>query len=126
MLDGSAITSVKVLGVTITSDLKWKDHINISIKKASQRLYIIASLNNLGLPPKTLWIIYNALIQSVLLYAFPSWCNVSNSLFSRLVKIEKKAQRIIGTPPPISLNKAAENSCKNLANAIKKTLNHPL
>ena len=37
----SVSNSVKILGVTISSDLKWNDHISERIKKANKRLYFI-------------------------------------------------------------------------------------
>ena len=38
------IRSVKILGVTLQSNLKWDEHINNIVKKASKRLYFLSQL----------------------------------------------------------------------------------
>ena len=40
----SVSNSVKILGVTISSDLKWNEHISECIKKANKRLYFVVLL----------------------------------------------------------------------------------
>ena len=46
-IDGNTIDvvkSVKILGVTLQSNLKWDEHINNIVKKASKRLYFLSQL----------------------------------------------------------------------------------
>ena len=53
------VTSAKLLGLTISSNLTWNEHISDVIKKASKRLYFLVQLKDqefLGMicPPFTL------------------------------------------------------------------------
>ena len=69
------VQSHKVLGLTIQSNLKWNDHINSIVTKASKRLCIIRILCRNGVPVEYLIEIYFALIRSVLEYCCPVWHN---------------------------------------------------
>ena len=52
----SVSNSVKILGVTISSDLKWNDHISECIRKANKRLYFIVLLKRIFIEMVlTLW-----------------------------------------------------------------------
>ena len=42
------ISSFKLLGVTFNDHLKWNDNVNILVKKASKRLYILRILRKSG------------------------------------------------------------------------------
>ena len=45
--DLSVVENAKILGVTISNDLKWNDHVEQAIKKANSRLYFLMfSLGN--------------------------------------------------------------------------------
>ena len=53
-----AVQSHKILGLTIQSNLKWNEHINSIVTKASKRLYIIRILRRDGVPVEDLIEIY--------------------------------------------------------------------
>jgi hypothetical protein len=44
------VRSVKILGVTLQSNLKWNEHINNIVKKASKRLYFLSQLERAKVP----------------------------------------------------------------------------
>ena len=44
------VRSVKILGVTLQSNLKWNEHINNIVKKASKRLYFLSQLKRAKVP----------------------------------------------------------------------------
>ena len=46
----SIVSSFKILGVTLNDHLKWNDNVNILVKKASKRLYILRILRRCGVP----------------------------------------------------------------------------
>ena len=52
------VQSHKVLGLTIQSNLKWNEHIDSIVTKASKRLYIIRILRRNGVPGEDLIDIY--------------------------------------------------------------------
>ena len=66
-----AVRSAKLLGVIITSDLSWNEHINETVKKASKRLYFLVQLKWAKLPCGDLVIFYATCIRSILFYAAP-------------------------------------------------------
>ena len=65
------VTRAKLLGITLSSDLSWNDHINEVIKKASKRLYFLVQLKRAKVPRKDLGLFYFTCIRSVLDYAVP-------------------------------------------------------
>lgn len=81
VIDGKyldVVTSAKLLGVTITSDLIWNKHINEVIKKAAKRLYFLEC------------------IRSTLDYAIPVFHDsLPKNLTRELELIQKRALAII-------------------------------
>ena len=66
------VRSAKLLGVIITSDLSWNEHINETVKKASKRLYFLVQLKRaLKLPCRDLVLFYATCMRSILVYAVP-------------------------------------------------------
>ena len=90
------VSSHKVLGLILQNDLKWNEHIAISVNKASKRLHILRVLRRGSIPPHDLVIIYYALIRSTLEYYCIVWhCNLPRYLSEEIEKIQKRALRII-------------------------------
>ena len=57
------VKSTRLLGVTLTADLKWHSHIDEITVKASQRLYFIILLNRAGVESENLVNIYTSLVD---------------------------------------------------------------
>jgi hypothetical protein len=90
------VKSAKILGMTLTDDLKWNKHIGIVVLKASKRLYLLKQLRRAGVDKKHLIGFYNACIKSILEYA----CEVFHSslptyLSDDLERVQRRAMRII-------------------------------
>ena len=54
IIDGkelSVVSFAKILGVTLSSDLTWNDHVNESIRKANKRLYFLVLLKRAAMNP---------------------------------------------------------------------------
>ncbi|CAB4001956.1 Hypothetical predicted protein [Paramuricea clavata] len=68
-----AVTTIKLLGVNLTSDLKWSAHIRDISSKASKRLYALRILRRNGVQPSDLRTVYCSFIRPVLEYACPVW-----------------------------------------------------
>ena len=47
----SVVSSAKILGVTLFSDLTWNDHVNEAIRKANKRLYFLVLLEGAEVNP---------------------------------------------------------------------------
>ena len=90
------VHSHKVLGLIIQSNLKWNNHINSVVSKASKRLYILRVLRRSGIPTEDLVTLYYALVRSVLEYCCVVWHHALPSyLAGELERVQKRALRII-------------------------------
>ena len=65
------INESKLLGLTISHDLKWNTHIESVIKKASKRIHFLKELKKAKIPLKDLILFYSTCIRPVLEYASP-------------------------------------------------------
>ena len=71
-VNGRIIERVKkaeILGLVITGDVKWNDHVNKITIKAARRLYLLRQLQKSGLDVNDLKCFYVASIRSILEYA---------------------------------------------------------
>ena len=88
------VKSAKLLGVFITDNLKFGDHVNYVLQRSCQRLYLLKLLRCQGLSLHNLSIVCVALLISRLTYAISAWggfCSASdvgriNSFLKRVVK----------------------------------------
>ena len=90
------MTSAKLLGLTISSNLTWNEHISEVIKKASKRLYFLVLLKRSRVPRHDMSTFYTVCIRSVLTYAAPAFFYaLPKYLKDELVGVEKRAMSII-------------------------------
>ena len=142
-INGNEIERVhhtKLLGVTISDDLKWNNHINEIIKKANTRLFFLTLLKSAGPPKQDLIDTYVSLVRPVLEYACPVWhTSLPQYLHDDIECVQKRALTIICGYAPYEDNLASTNLltlkerrdqiCKDLFNQICKPshkLNHLL
>ena len=67
------VEEVKLLGIIITSDLKWKSNTKNLVTRANARLWMLRRLARLGTPEVELIDTYCKQIRSVLELAVPVW-----------------------------------------------------
>ena len=92
----SIVSSFKVLGVTFNDHLKWNDNVNILVKKASKRLYILRILRRSGVPSADLLPVFLALVRSVLEYACTVWhTSLPDYLSNKIEHVQKRALRVL-------------------------------
>ena len=90
------VSSAKVLGVTISSDLKWSAHIDSITTKAAKRLYLLRQLKRAGISSSDLVLFYCCVIRSVLEYACQVFhCNLPLYLSDETERIQRRALSII-------------------------------
>ena len=90
------VSSAKVLGVNISSDLKWSAHIGSITVKAAKRLYLLRQLKRAGIDCNVLVRFYCSVIRSVLEYACQVFhCSLPNYLSDEIERIQRRALRII-------------------------------
>ena len=126
-LDGvTSVTEARLLGVILSCNLKWNQHIDAAVQRASKLLFCIYRLKQCGVSSKLLWTIYQSLIRSIICFAYLMLCNLSKYLFARLVRLEHRVARIIGCEPPVHLIDFCEQQCKRLNCKIVRDDEHPL
>ena len=118
--------SLKLLGLTITSNLKWKEHIDACSHKATRALFALLQLRRTGVSPSILIMVYQATVRSILAYSYPAFCNLTQNDLKKLVRIEKWAIKIINKAPPVDLQLFLNKQCTTLATKVWHDDNHPL
>ena len=121
-------SSLELLGVTFSSNMKWDAHIQKQLNKARKRIFIIRNLRRSNCPPHLMFQTYTALIRSLLLYAYPSMCNMPIRLTSYINRFERRCFRIIGIGDNAfpTFHSAADNICTKLLRDVEANSDHPL
>ena len=128
---------LSILGLTITKDLKWNDHVEKIVNKASQRIYLLKQLRRFGLDAGDLKCFYVASIKSILEYSCQVFhYGLPQYLSDVIERIQKRALRIIY--PQLSYQDAQDtlelktlstlrgDLCKKLFNSILDDEDHKL
>ena len=90
------VFSAKVLGVTISNDMKWNDHVDTITSKAARRLYLLSQLKRPGISPNDLLPFYCSVIRSELEFSFQLFhCSLPKYLSNDIERIQRRAMRII-------------------------------
>ena len=104
------VSSVKILGVHVSADLKWNVHISYIVSKASKRLYFLCLLKRAGVDQQSMLTVYTTCIRSLLGYSCQVWnFNAPQYLSEEVERIQKRALRLT-CPHPISYNQALEQT----------------
>ena len=87
-IDGRDIAQVyhaKLLGVTISQDLKWNKHVDNILKKAGKRLYMLYQLKHAGITQKDLVSVYVSVNMHVLYgtLTYPNICLTILKLYKK-------------------------------------------
>ena len=90
------VHTFKALGLTLNDKLKWQENIEIMVKKAAKRLYILRVLSRINVPSADLLTTYFSLVKSILEYICPVWyTNLPQCLSDKIEHVQKRAFRII-------------------------------
>ena len=90
------VSSVKILGVHVSADLKWNVRISYIVAKASKRLYFLRLLKRAGVDQQSMLTVYTTCIRSVLKYGCQVWnFNAPQYLSEEVERIQKRALRLI-------------------------------
>ena len=63
------ISLLKILGIISNRQLKWTDNVDMMVKKASERLYILHVLRRSGILSSDFLPVYYSLLRSILKYS---------------------------------------------------------
>ena len=69
------VDSAKILGLTVSNNLKWNNHIDQIISKARKRLYFLSQLKRARVGTKELVLFFTTCIRPILEYASPVFHN---------------------------------------------------
>lgn len=90
------VKSIKLLGLNISSDLKWNAHVLELVRKVSTRPYFLRQLKRSHVATKELLLFYITCIQSTLEYGSPVFHHALTSYLSKgLERLQKHAMKII-------------------------------
>ena len=89
------VNSYKILGIHVTNDLSWDEHIDYVFNKANKRLYALRLLARSKLRAVDLIAIYCALVRSILEYGSPVWAVLPDYLSNVVEGVQRKALRIV-------------------------------
>lgn len=90
------VSTVKLLGINISSDLQWNHHVAEISKKVASRLYFLKQLKRANILAKDLPIFYTTCIRPVMEYTCPVFHNTFPAYLSvELEQLQKHAMRII-------------------------------
>ena len=130
------VDEYKLVGVMISSNLKWDENTDYITKKAYSRLWMIRRLKNLGLNTASLMQVFTMQIRSVLEFGAVVWHSMLTDQNSRAIeRVQKSALSIIFGPSYICYDNALlQTALKRLDERrdqlcltfAKKTLKHPL
>ena len=135
--DVVTVNNVKLLGVTMSSDLTWNAHIEEVIKNANKRLYFLVQLKRAKVPLKELVLFHTTCVVSVINYAIPAFYHaLPKYLKKELVRLQKRAIAIMnpGTHYDVAsevLNMRLTEEhhdllCSRLFNSMMRDVNHKL
>ena len=104
-------TRVKYLGLMVDRELKWKDQVSHVRKKC---LATLSRLRRLfpALPMSTRLMLYNALVLPYLGFCSSVWHQCSETLSTRIERIQNYAMRLITSSPPRT---SSDELCSNLS-----------
>ena len=90
------VKHVKLLGVTISDDLKWNSHVDVICTKASKRLYALRLLKRSALPDLVLVNVYSTCVRPILEYACEAWHScLPTYLSDQIESVQRRALRIV-------------------------------
>ena len=109
------VRKAKILGITISDDLRWNYNSKYIVDKAMGRVWILRRMKNLGLTNDVIYDVYIKEIRSILEFGVPVWNGgLSEENSNDIEKVQKIVFKIL------LMNKYSryEDACKN------STLNH--
>jgi len=113
----------KLLGVFISADLRFSEHVSFIITQCTQRFFLLRTLKRRGLNMKLLEIVYHALIISRITYAVSVWGgHISAGNASRINSVLIKAFKFGFCTVPMRFEDLMLKADRQLLRKIQKPL----
>lgn len=136
-IDIEHVSTFKLLGVHISNDMSWNEHVDQITKKANKRIFYLRHLKRAGLSTEDLIMYYQTVIRPILEYASPVWhFGLTNELTKIIEQSQKRSLKIIY--PELEYNQACEltklellsdrrlKTCKQLFDKVANDNDHKL
>ena len=120
------VSTLRVLGITLSADLTWNTHVELAISKCLKRFFILRNLKRAKCSNELLFKCYVAFIRSVMLYGFPALCNCPQYLLNKFLRVERRACKFFNLSNFPSFTTVADKLCKNLFHSVSNEEHHPL
>jgi len=122
------VTSIKVLGVTVTNGLSASDHVRGVIATCSQTLYALRVLRAHGMCDSALQTIFRSVVVAKLLYACSAWWDFVNATDRQRVNAFLRRSIRCGYCPPDlpPFEELCQEADQQLFDAILTNSNHLL
>jgi len=105
------VTTAKLLGIYLTDTCSFSEHVNFIIRQCMQRMFLLRTLRNKGLPPASLQVVFSALIVSRILYAISSWGGFLNTTEKQKIdKVLLKSHNYGYCSKPLKFESLLENA----------------
>ena len=89
-------SSCKLLGVRISSSVRWQEHVNEIVNKGSKALYILYVMRRFSPPQEHLVRVYTTYIRPLLEYCAPVFhAGLTASQAKQIERVQKRALKII-------------------------------
>ena len=93
------VENTKLIGVTISSNLKWNAHVSSIVRKISSRLYFLRQLRRASIANKDLLLFYITYIRPITKYTCQLFHNSRPKYLSDdLERLQKRAMRVVFGP----------------------------
>src|SRR6218665_3508617 len=118
------VEAMKILGITLTSDLKIEEHLNKVLSSATSSIYALGTLRSHGLTGKALQEVTRATTMPQVMYASPAWWGYTRA------KDQEKLERLVGrlkrqgflTKEDMDISQLASKADQKLLKPFVKTL----
>ena len=88
------VDQAKILGLWLQNDLKWQTQVDVMLKKANKRLFMIRSLKRFGFDQEELTVVYKSYARPVIEYADVVWhSGLTYKQAGDLERIQRRACR---------------------------------
>ena len=106
------VGTTKLVGVTLSSDLKFHEHVQGLVKKAYKKIWMLRRLKDFGVKEVDLLDVYEIQIRSLLEYCVPAWnSSLTEEDINELERVQKTAMKILHGEKYIDYKTSLE-SCK--------------
>lgn len=122
------VRSLRILGVVFSDDGKWDDQFSFLYKKCCRSLSIVKRMKNNCNPDNIIWQAYISFVFCHMSFCWPVICDLKETLFNKLVRLDRIARRWANVPRNLpSLKCMLDKSCIKLVRRISCESNiHPL